>query len=81
MSSDKSNDIKKLNVALMNRELHTSGLSPMNHEVDYHRGWFYIDDDPAQQRPDLTAEARELYAKGERARYSSQGNTFFLRGD
>ena len=81
MTSDKSTDMRKLNVALMNRELHASGLSPRNHEVEYHRGWFYIDDDPAQQRPDLTAEARELYAKGERAVYSSQGNTFFLMSD
>ena len=81
MTSDKSTDMKKLNVALMNRELHASGLSPRNHDVEYHRGWFYIDDDAPQQRPDLTAEARELYAKGERAVYSSHGNTFFLRRD
>ena len=78
MTENKFHEIQELNIALMNRELHMSGLSPMNHEVNYCRGWFYIDDDPAQRRPDLTAKARDLYSQGVRAVYAPAGNTFFL---
>lgn len=78
MTEDKSGEIRKLNEALMNRELNASGLCPANFDVSYCKGWFYIDNDPAQRRPDITAEARELYSEGVRAVYSSVGNTFFL---
>ncbi|MCK4668192.1 hypothetical protein KAU33_15685 [Candidatus Dependentiae bacterium] len=78
MTEDKSGEIRKLNEALMNRELNASGLCPANFDVSYSKGWFYIDDDPAQRRPDLTAEARELYSKGIRAQYAPSANTFFL---
>jgi len=78
MTEDKLSEIRKLNEALMNRELHDSGLCPGNHDVSYYKGWFYIDDDPAQRRPDLTAEARELYSKGVKAQYAPSTNTFFL---
>ena len=62
----------------MNEELHKMNWSPMNHEVDYHNGWFYVDNEPAQRRPKLTLKANKLYSKGIRATYSNRGNTFFI---
>lgn len=74
----KNRELRKLNIALMNRELDKSGLCPSNHEVEYFKGWFFIDDDKGHHRPDLTHEARNLYSDGVKATYSKIGNTFFI---
>lgn len=80
MKTNKTYEIQKLNIALMNQELRTSGLNPIDHDVWYNKGWFHIDSGVSHHRPELTAEAKKLYAQGVRAvpYQTEQRNTYFL---
>lgn len=73
----KSSELKNLKIALMNEDLHKRHMSPRNHDVEYHRGWYYVDSQGVQ-RPDLTKKAERLYSQGIRARHSREANTYFV---
>ena len=66
-------------VAVFNRMLDDNQICPYNHSVDYNCGWFYFDDDPPQQRPELTAEADKLMRSGSHyVGYWREANTYVL---
>jgi len=61
------------------RELDKCGICPANHTLGYHRGWYYVDDEPAQRRPDLTRRAEQSMADPDWVvGYWPRGNCYVL---
>lgn len=68
-------------IAVFNRTLDSNSICPANHDVDYDRGWFYMDG-ACEQRPELTAEAVEIMRSGSHyVGYWALGNTYVLVPD
>jgi len=66
-------------IALFNRQLHANSMCPGNHDVDYSHSWFYCDNDPPCQYPEITAEADEIMTSGSHiVCYSNMWNTYVL---
>jgi hypothetical protein len=62
----------------MNSRLHQNGISPANHNVEYARGWYYIDGEP-RRAPDVTRRSKELEENPDvGVFYSEPVNTFVL---
>jgi hypothetical protein len=56
---------KKLTIlACWARRLHRHNICPLNHNLDYCRGWFYFDQDPPFRDPELVQEAEDLMRRG-----------------
>ena len=65
--------------AIFNRHLNSQSICPANHEVSYHRGWFYFDDDAPFQCPEWTEQARRMIAtSSHRVLYWPQGNCYVI---
>lgn len=73
-----SQEKREFCIAIFNRELHKNSICPANHDVDYDRGWFYMDGN-CGQRPELTAEAESIMESGSHCVGYWQGaNTYVL---
>ncbi len=67
-------------IALFNRQLHKNSICPGNHEVDYNRGWFYMDG-RCFHRPELTSQVDEIMENQEYVVYYSPVWNTYVLGD
>ena len=77
-SLPKSEQKRRMCVALLNAERHENGICCHNHEIEYWCGWFSIDGGDPFHRTDITAKADEMIAEGARTRLCR--NTWVVRG-